>query len=325
MIDPSHGGYDKGADFGGNLVEKDITLKLARELRKELEERGIASRMLRDSDVDVPLERRAEITNEQRAGIYVALHAGRPGRGVRVYTPLLVNPEQPAGRFLPWESRLLMTTVVLVAIDLAGLAVLLAVHLGALLRGEFATVRSTVVADFVVNLGFIVFEVRGLASGELSALDALSDAVLLVLGSLANFALGIGVLHRRVVLVLVDLLGHLILLLSQGLLVGIGKLAVVEFAHVALFLVDGGFFLLEVGGFAGSELSALDALSDAVLLVFFAFLDRLSRNGRVLGHNRQRENCKRCTQKRNLEGALHGVLSVDHESSEPQLHCGHDG
>src|ERR1051326_7445798 len=104
MIDPSHGGYDTGADFGGKLLEKDITLKLARELRKELDERGIASRMLRDSDVDVPLERRAEITNEQRAGIYVALHAGRPGRGVRVYMPLLVNTEQPIGRFLPWDS-----------------------------------------------------------------------------------------------------------------------------------------------------------------------------------------------------------------------------
>ena len=105
MIDPSHGGYDTGANFGGKLLEKDITLKLARELRKELEERGIASRMLRDSDVDVALDRRAEITNEQHAGIYIALHAGRPGRGVRVYTPRLVDPQPPAaGRFLPWES-----------------------------------------------------------------------------------------------------------------------------------------------------------------------------------------------------------------------------
>jgi N-acetylmuramoyl-L-alanine amidase len=105
MIDPSHGGYDKGASFGGKLAEKEITLKLARELRKELEERGIAARLLRDSDIDVALERRAEITNEQHAGIYVALHAGRPGRGVRVYSPLLADPQQPlAGRFLPWES-----------------------------------------------------------------------------------------------------------------------------------------------------------------------------------------------------------------------------
>lgn len=105
MIDPSHGGNDKGASFGGKLVEKDITLRLARELRKELEERGIASRLLRDSDIDLSLERRAEITNEQHASLYVALHAGRPGRGVRVYASFLTDSQQPlASRFMPWES-----------------------------------------------------------------------------------------------------------------------------------------------------------------------------------------------------------------------------
>lgn len=104
MIDPGHGGYDKGADFGGKLLEKDITLKLARELRKELEDRGIASRLLRDSDVDLALDRRAEIANEQRASIYIALHAGRPGRGVRVYAPFLADVHPPVARFLPWES-----------------------------------------------------------------------------------------------------------------------------------------------------------------------------------------------------------------------------
>jgi N-acetylmuramoyl-L-alanine amidase len=105
MIDPSHGGADKGAIFGSKLVEKDITLRLAREVRKELEERGIAVRLLRESDIDMSLDRRAEITNEQRAGIYVALHAGRPGKGVRVYVPVLADAQQPlAGRFLPWET-----------------------------------------------------------------------------------------------------------------------------------------------------------------------------------------------------------------------------
>jgi N-acetylmuramoyl-L-alanine amidase len=88
MIDAGHGGNDKGATFGGKLVEKDITLRLARELRKELEERGISARLLRETDIDIGLERRAEITNEQQAGIYVAIHAGRPGRGVRIYASL---------------------------------------------------------------------------------------------------------------------------------------------------------------------------------------------------------------------------------------------
>jgi N-acetylmuramoyl-L-alanine amidase len=104
MIDPSHGGNDRGATFGGKLMEKDITLRLARELRKELEERGIAVRLLRESDIDLSLDRRAELTNEQRAGLYVALHAGRPGKGVRVYSPLLTDVQPQAGRFLPWET-----------------------------------------------------------------------------------------------------------------------------------------------------------------------------------------------------------------------------
>jgi len=105
MIDPSHGGYDKGANFGGKLVEKDITLRLAREVRKELEERGIVARLLRESDIDLSLDRRAEITNEQRASVYVAIHAGRPGKGVRVYAPVVTDAQQPlAGRFQPWES-----------------------------------------------------------------------------------------------------------------------------------------------------------------------------------------------------------------------------
>src|SRR3954471_10083659 len=105
MIDPSHGGADKGAIFGEKLMEKDITLRLAREVRKELEERGIAVRLLRESDIDLSLDRRAEITNEQRAGLYVALHAGRPGKGVRVYAPVLTDAQQPlTGRFLPWET-----------------------------------------------------------------------------------------------------------------------------------------------------------------------------------------------------------------------------
>jgi N-acetylmuramoyl-L-alanine amidase len=105
MIDPGHGGTDKGASFSGKLMEKDITLRLARELRKELEERGIAVRLLRESDVDLSLDRRAEITNEQRASVYVALHAGHPGKGVRVYAPILTDAKQPlAEHFLPWES-----------------------------------------------------------------------------------------------------------------------------------------------------------------------------------------------------------------------------
>jgi N-acetylmuramoyl-L-alanine amidase len=104
MIDPSHGGDDKGAALGGKILEKDLTLELARELRKELEDRGIPARLLRESDATLSLERRAEIANEEHAAMYIALHAGPPGSGVRVYMPLLPSPPAPSGPFFRWES-----------------------------------------------------------------------------------------------------------------------------------------------------------------------------------------------------------------------------
>ncbi len=106
VIDPGHGGDDKGAMLaGGKVAEKDVSLVLARELKRQLEDRGVAARLLRDSDVNLSLERRAAITNEEHAALYVALHAGQPGKGVRVYAPSLAQPPLPAvGRFLPWDG-----------------------------------------------------------------------------------------------------------------------------------------------------------------------------------------------------------------------------
>lgn len=104
LIDPSHGGDDKGAVFGPRVVEKDVTLALARELRKQLEEREIPSRLLRDSDVNLSLDHRAELCNQQRPGVYVAIHAGAPGSGVRVYTAFMPVRQQAIGSFVAWDS-----------------------------------------------------------------------------------------------------------------------------------------------------------------------------------------------------------------------------
>lgn len=104
MIDPSHGGNDKGAVLSPRLMEKDVTLALARALRKELEQREIPARLLRESDVNLSLEHRAEVCNQQLPGLYVALHAGTPGKEVRVYAPLLPSGQPSSGSFLPWDT-----------------------------------------------------------------------------------------------------------------------------------------------------------------------------------------------------------------------------
>ena len=75
-------------------------------------------------------EPRASRLNSQLTARKLVAQKKMPPAGTRGLTTALLI------RSLCWcEDRLLMTTVVLVAIDLARLAVLLAVHLGALLRG----------------------------------------------------------------------------------------------------------------------------------------------------------------------------------------------
>jgi hypothetical protein len=49
--------------------------------------------------------------------------------------------------------------------------------------------------------------------------------------------------------------------------------AVVLCAHATLFLVDASFLVLKVRGFACGQLTALNALADALLLVAFALVD----------------------------------------------------
>jgi N-acetylmuramoyl-L-alanine amidase len=105
MIDPGHGGDDFGATLGEKVAEKDITLTVAKKLKSELQEKGIAARLLRDADVTVSIEQRAETTNAQHAAVYVALHAGTPGGGVRVYAPALASaPSSASNRFLLWDE-----------------------------------------------------------------------------------------------------------------------------------------------------------------------------------------------------------------------------
>ena len=104
MIDAGHGGDDKGALLGRNTAEKDVTLSWARDLKRQLEERGIPARLIRDYDQTLSLDRRAEIANEARPSLYVALHAARPGNGVRIYAPAVPFAAKPGpSRFISWE------------------------------------------------------------------------------------------------------------------------------------------------------------------------------------------------------------------------------
>jgi N-acetylmuramoyl-L-alanine amidase len=102
VVDASHGGDDHGETLNPSLLEKDVTVALARSLRQELESRGIATLVLRDSDANLSLDQRAVYANADHAAIYIALHAASNGHGVRVYTALLPSGEDDRGPFRSW-------------------------------------------------------------------------------------------------------------------------------------------------------------------------------------------------------------------------------
>ena len=76
VIDPGHGGEDLGAVGPGGLVEKDLTLLLARRLKTMLHDRlGTEVFLTRNSDVFVSLEERTAIANRLQADLFISIHA----------------------------------------------------------------------------------------------------------------------------------------------------------------------------------------------------------------------------------------------------------
>ncbi|MGO9084419.1 MAG: N-acetylmuramoyl-L-alanine amidase [Candidatus Sulfotelmatobacter sp.] len=104
VVDASHGGDDHGETLSSTLLEKDVTVALARSLRQELESRGITTLVLRDSDANLSLDQRAIFANADHAAIYIALHAASNGHGVRVYTALIPYGEDDRGPFHSWTT-----------------------------------------------------------------------------------------------------------------------------------------------------------------------------------------------------------------------------
>ena len=91
VIDAGHGGRDSGASSRGRtrVLEKDLTLDMARRLQGKLEDAGFRTVMTRRSDTYVSLDERARISNSRHKSVFVAIHFNDTRRssihGVEVY------------------------------------------------------------------------------------------------------------------------------------------------------------------------------------------------------------------------------------------------
>jgi N-acetylmuramoyl-L-alanine amidase len=90
VVDAGHGGKDPGAVGPTGLLEKTVTLKLAKALAKELTRQiGCEVILTRSGDVYLPLEERTAIANKVGADLFVSLHANanksRKAYGIETY------------------------------------------------------------------------------------------------------------------------------------------------------------------------------------------------------------------------------------------------
>jgi N-acetylmuramoyl-L-alanine amidase len=104
MIDPAHGGSESGAVLNPTILEKDVTLALARRLRIDLGARGFVAELVRDSDVNLSTDDRAAKTNAAHPALYVCLHATSESGGIGIYTPMLAESGETSGPFVDWNT-----------------------------------------------------------------------------------------------------------------------------------------------------------------------------------------------------------------------------
>jgi N-acetylmuramoyl-L-alanine amidase len=81
VLDPGHGGVEEGARGPAGTKEKDYALQLARRMKSTIETRiGIRVLLTREDDVLVPPDRRTSLANNNKADLFISLHANASAR-----------------------------------------------------------------------------------------------------------------------------------------------------------------------------------------------------------------------------------------------------
>jgi N-acetylmuramoyl-L-alanine amidase len=90
VIDPGHGGLEPGAKGRFGTLEKDVALDIGLKLKAVIE-RNFPSRVVltRDKDLDVSLENRAALANNNKADFFISIHSNssfrKDARGSETY------------------------------------------------------------------------------------------------------------------------------------------------------------------------------------------------------------------------------------------------
>ncbi len=122
ILDAGHGGIDGGAERDG-VMEKDITLNIAKKTRDYLQEQGAVVFLTRDGDYDLAenstksvvrrktedLQSRAELVNRSGADFFVSIHLNSfpssSSRGAQTFYYGSLIENEKAAKFIQDELR----------------------------------------------------------------------------------------------------------------------------------------------------------------------------------------------------------------------------
>jgi N-acetylmuramoyl-L-alanine amidase len=115
VVDPGHGGIDRGGIPGQRVPEKIMTLDVSRRLKPLLERAGYRVIMTRNSDDFISLGTRVAIANAQRNAVFVCVHFNSAPRiganGIETYfystesAPLAASIQSSVVRAAGTENR----------------------------------------------------------------------------------------------------------------------------------------------------------------------------------------------------------------------------
>jgi len=92
LLDPAHGGKDKGLALSKDVYEKDITLTVALAIEKEMAtDKKIAVVLMRDQDKTMSIEDRRKFVEQIKPEFVISLHVnggfGKEAAGFEIYYP----------------------------------------------------------------------------------------------------------------------------------------------------------------------------------------------------------------------------------------------
>ena len=105
VVDAGHGGKDNGAfrRFGG--AEKNATLDVATRLAAKLRESQFHVVMTRSSDLFIPLDERAAISNGQKNAIFVSVHFNDNGGCATLFRRFLGAAQKHKERWRDFSAQ----------------------------------------------------------------------------------------------------------------------------------------------------------------------------------------------------------------------------